>query len=63
MVHGFGVKEAASILAISTPGLFVSSYFREMADAMNGAGESGPDRAQLMEIQKRHGITPALPAA
>jgi hypothetical protein len=63
VVHGFGVKAAASILAISTPGLFGSSYFREMADALNGAGPGGPDRALMIEIQKRHGITPAAPAA
>jgi hypothetical protein len=59
-VHGFGVKGSASILAISTPGLFGSAYFREMADAINAAGDGPPDRALLMEIQKRHGLTPAL---
>src|SRR5215218_281105 len=58
--HGFGIKEAASILAISTPGLFRSDYFREMADALTAAGDGSPDRALLMEIQKRHGLTPAL---
>lgn len=58
VVHGFGVMEAASILAIFTPGLFGSLYFREMADALNTAGEDRPDRALLMEIPKRHGLTP-----
>ena len=57
VVHGFGVKGAASILAISTPGLFGSAYFREMADALNGDGP--PDRERLIAIQKRHGLTPA----
>ncbi|HEX4364646.1 MAG TPA: cupin domain-containing protein [Solirubrobacteraceae bacterium] len=61
VVHGFGVKGAASILAISTPGLFGSAYFREMADALNVDGP--PDRELLMAIQKRHGLTPALPQA
>jgi quercetin dioxygenase-like cupin family protein len=44
VVHGFGVKEAASILAISTPGLFGSTYFREMADALKRSGRrsAGP---------------------
>jgi quercetin dioxygenase-like cupin family protein len=56
-VHGFGVKGAASILAISTPGLFGSTYFREMADALNVDGP--PDRDLLMAIQTRHGLTPA----
>ena len=61
VVHGFGVKGAASILAISTPGLFGSAYFREMADALNGDGL--PDRELLIAIQKRHGLTPALAGA
>lgn len=61
VVHGFGVKGAASILAISTPGLFGADYFREMADALNGDGP--PDRELLMAIQKRHGLTPAPPQA
>jgi quercetin dioxygenase-like cupin family protein len=63
VVHGFGVKEAAAILAISTPGLFGYPYFREMADALNAAGDGPPDRELLIAIQKRHGLTPALPAS
>ena len=63
VVHGFGVKEAASILAISTPGTFSPDYFREMADALNAAGDGPPDRELLIAIQKRHGLTPALPAS
>ena len=58
VVHGFGVKGEASILAISTPGLFGSAYFREMAAALNG--DRPPDRELLIAIQKRHGLTPAL---
>jgi quercetin dioxygenase-like cupin family protein len=62
-VHGFGVKQAASILAISTPGLFRSDYFREMADAITATAGGPPDRGQLIEIQKRHGLTPAVAAS
>ena len=58
VVHGFGVKGQASILAISTPGVFGSAYFREMAGALNVDGP--PDRDLLIAIQKRHGLTPAL---
>jgi len=61
VVHGFGVQEAASILSISTPGIFSPDFFREMADALNAAGDGPPDRELLMTIQKRHGLTPALP--
>jgi len=62
-VHGFGVKDAASILSISTPGIFSPDYFREMADALNAAAGGPPDRDLLMTIQKRHGLTPALPGS
>jgi quercetin dioxygenase-like cupin family protein len=58
VVHGFAVKEAASILAISTPGIFRSDYFWEMAEAL---AVTPPDRALLAEIQRRHGLTPAVP--
>jgi quercetin dioxygenase-like cupin family protein len=61
VVHGFGVKNTASILSISTPGGFSPDYFREMADALNAVGDGPPDRELLMAIQKRHGLTPALP--
>jgi quercetin dioxygenase-like cupin family protein len=61
VVHGFGVKGEASILAIATPGLFGSAYFREMAEALNGDGP--PDRDRLIAIQMRHGLTPALASA
>ena len=61
-VHGFGVKEQASILSISTPGIFSPDYFREMSEALTAAGDGAPDRALLMAIQQRHGLTPALPA-
>lgn len=42
----------------STPGLFGSAYFREMADALNGDGP--PDRELMIAIQRRHGLTPAI---
>lgn len=62
VVHGFVVHEEASILAISTPGIFGSAYFREMADALNAAGDGPPDRALLGAIMARHGLTPVAPA-
>jgi quercetin dioxygenase-like cupin family protein len=63
VVHGFGVKDAASILVISTPGMFGQVYFREIADALNAAGEGPPDPELLIAIQRRHGLTPALPVS
>jgi hypothetical protein len=58
-VHGFEVKEAAPILATSTPGLVGSSYFRDMADAPNPAGDGPPDRALL--IASRSGTASLRP--
>jgi len=63
VVHGFAVKESASVLAISTPGVFGSKYFQEMQDAMVAAGEGPPDRRLLAQIMQRHGLTPVIPAS
>ena len=63
-VHGFVNKgtEGAEILSASTPALFSPDYFREMAAVIAAAGNGPPDRAAIMDIQKRHGLTPAIPA-
>ena len=62
VVHGFAVKESASVLAISTPGVFGSKYFHELQDALNAAGDGPPDRRLLAQIMQRHGLTPVMPA-
>ena len=61
VVHGFAVKDNASVLAISTPGVFGSQYFQELQDAMIAAGEGPPDRRLLAQIMQRHGLTPVIP--
>ncbi len=63
VVHGFSVKESASVLAISTPGIFHAQYFQEMEDAMNAMGDGPPDRRVFAQIMLRHGLTPVIPAA
>ena len=62
VVHGFVVEKSASIIAISTPGIFGSAYFQEMQDAMNAMGDGPPDRRVFAQIMLRHGLTPVLPA-
>jgi quercetin dioxygenase-like cupin family protein len=62
VVHGFALREPASILVMSTPGIFGQAYFREMAEALDAAGDGPPDRALLAEIMRRHGLTPAVPS-
>ncbi len=63
VVHGFAVEESASILAISTPGIFSAQYFQDMEDAMKAMGDGPPDRRVFAQIMLRHGLTPVIPAA
>jgi quercetin dioxygenase-like cupin family protein len=63
VVHGFAVREPASVLFASTPGVFGQAYFREMAAALDAAGDGPPDKALLAGIMRRHGLTPAVPGA
>jgi quercetin dioxygenase-like cupin family protein len=62
-VHGFANTgdEEAEIVSASTPALFSPHYFREMAAVIEAAGDGPPDRAAIMDIMKRHGLTPAIP--
>jgi quercetin dioxygenase-like cupin family protein len=63
-VHGFSVAgdEEATILCVSTPGIFYPAYFREMTEILEAAGDGPPDREAMSEVMKRHGLTPAIPA-
>ena len=59
-VHGFSVSEDdASILCVATPGLFRRSYFTELADVLEAAGDGPPDHAAIVAVMQRHGLTPA----
>ena len=60
-VHRFDNPLAASarILAVITPGILGSSYFREIA-AIAQAGAGGPpDTAAIAAVMLRYGLTPA----
>jgi len=48
-------------LCIITPAAIGPEYFREMAEVGRAAAGGPPDRARMMEIMLRHGLTPALP--
>jgi quercetin dioxygenase-like cupin family protein len=59
-VHGFanhGTADA-TFLAVATPGVFGSAYFREVADVL--ASEGAPDLGALAAVMRRHGLTPAV---
>jgi quercetin dioxygenase-like cupin family protein len=62
-VHGF-VNHGdldARVLAIVSPGVLGPAYFREVAAVIYAAGGGPPDRAKMVEILRRHGLTPAPP--
>jgi quercetin dioxygenase-like cupin family protein len=64
VVHGFvnATDEEAVFLAMSTPGIFGPAYFREMGDVVAAAAGAPPDTGALMEVMRRHGLTPAPPS-
>ncbi|MCW3039910.1 MAG: Cupin 2 conserved barrel domain protein [Solirubrobacterales bacterium] len=61
LVHGFDVgNEGAVFLAVATPGVFGSAYFRELGRVI--AASAGPPNPQdIMSVMRRHGLTPASP--
>jgi quercetin dioxygenase-like cupin family protein len=62
VIHGFtnGGDVDARFLAVTSPGLLGSDYFRDVADVL--AGDGPPDIEMLGEVMRRHGLTPAPPA-
>jgi quercetin dioxygenase-like cupin family protein len=60
-VHRFdnnGSRDVKALCAI-TPAAIGPQYFRESAEVINAAGGGPPDRAKMVEIMRRHGLTPA----
>jgi quercetin dioxygenase-like cupin family protein len=62
VIHGFsnGREADARFLAVISPGLLGSGYFREVADVIAGGGP--PDVERIGDVMRRHGLTPAPPA-
>jgi quercetin dioxygenase-like cupin family protein len=63
-IHGFANDsgEDAKFLAIATPGIFGPGYFQDLADLVATAAGGPPDPAAIVEVMRRHGLTPAPPA-
>ena len=60
-IHGFenhGDTDA-SFLAVATPGVFGSAYFREIAEVIAAGAGGPPDLSAIGEVMRRHGLTPA----
>jgi quercetin dioxygenase-like cupin family protein len=61
-VHRFdnlGVRDAKALCVI-TPAAIGPEYFREAFEVARAAGGGPPDRARMVEVMRRHGLTPAL---
>ena len=61
-VHHFvnlDTQDARQLSAI-TPGLLGPDYFHEIAEVVNAGGP--PNVERIMEVMRRHGLRPVLPA-
>jgi quercetin dioxygenase-like cupin family protein len=54
-------NEDVKQLAVISPAIMGPAYFREAAEAINAAAGGPPDRAKMMEVFRRHGMTVAVP--
>jgi quercetin dioxygenase-like cupin family protein len=48
-------------LSVATPGIFGPTYFQEIRGVFTAAAGGPPDVAALLEVMRRHGLTPAPP--
>lgn len=64
-VHRFdnNTSKHAKALCVITPAAIGPEYFRQAFEVINAAAGGPPDRAKMLEIMRRHGLTPALPAS
>jgi quercetin dioxygenase-like cupin family protein len=62
-IHRFDnlAPQDAVALCVITPAAIGPQYFREIRDVMDAAAGGPPDRAMIMAIMRRHGLTPAPP--
>jgi quercetin dioxygenase-like cupin family protein len=62
-VHGFANRGSADakFLAIATPGVFGPAYFHEIGEVLAASAGGPPDVAALVQVMRRHGLTPAPP--
>ncbi len=56
--HG---SQDAKALCVVTPAAIGPEYFREAAAVARESAGGPPDKARMMEIMRRHGLTPAAP--
>ncbi len=64
-VHRFdnNSSQDVKVVCLVTPAAIGPQYFRECAEVIHTAAGGPPDRAKMVEIMHRHGLTPAPPQA
>jgi quercetin dioxygenase-like cupin family protein len=62
-IHRFdnNTNREVKCLCVITPAAIGPEYFRETAEVLSAAAGGPPDRAKMLEIMRRHGLTPAPP--
>ncbi|MDX2154450.1 MAG: cupin domain-containing protein [Bryobacteraceae bacterium] len=63
-IHRFdnnGSQEAKALCVI-TPAAIGPEFFRECAELINASAGGQLDRVKMVEVMRRYGLTPALPA-
>ena len=53
-----GETDATMLIVVSPAGIG-PAYFREVGAVLAAAGDGPPDKARMMEIMRRHGLSPA----
>jgi quercetin dioxygenase-like cupin family protein len=56
-------SEDVKQLVVISPAIMGPAYFREAAEVIDSAAGGPPDRAKMMEVFRRHGMTVAAPPA
>lgn len=49
-------------LSVATPGVFGPDYFLQIRDVLVAAADGPPDLGALIDIMRRHGLSPVAPA-
>lgn len=64
-IHRFDNNGSQDVkaLCVITPAAIGPQFFRESAEVIDAAAGGPPDRAKMMEIMLRHGLTAAPPAS
>jgi quercetin dioxygenase-like cupin family protein len=63
-VHRFdnNASQDAKAMCVITPAALGPQYFREVAEVVNASKGGPPDKAKIVQIMLRHGLTPAPPS-